>query len=227
LRDGPVHPTARSLGFRNGVVQNIDAVLSPKVPRWADLGRADSNGYLDFPIAPSVPSVLSVVGFALQLLLNYEHPNGCFGPKFPHGAAMLSRRTFTFAFRTLIATSLFAVVAAAPALCAQQTSSDDHLVTSAQLQQQAQTASAARQANIDNLTHFLSTSTAEKAMRDSKIDPTQVKTAIPTLSDQELASLSQRATRAQHDFAAGSISNQTLLIIILVLVAVILIAVIR
>jgi hypothetical protein len=140
---------------------------------------------------------------------------------------MQSRRTFSLALRTLTATALFAFLAATPALRAQQTSSGDHLVTPGQLQQQVQSASATRQSNIDNLTHFLSTPTAEKAMRNAKIDSAQVRTAIPTLSDQELASLSQRASQAQHDFAAGSISNQTLLIIILVLVAVILIAVIH
>jgi hypothetical protein len=140
---------------------------------------------------------------------------------------MQSRRTPSFILRTLTATTLFTVLAAAPALRAQQASSDDHLVSPSQLQQQVQSASATREANIDNLTHFLSTPTAEKAMRESKIDPAQVRTAIPTLSDQELASLSRRATQAQHDFAAGALSNQTLLIIILVLVAVILIAVIH
>ena len=124
-------------------------------------------------------------------------------------------------------TTACALLISAPTLRAQQASSDDHLVTPTQLQQHVQNTSAARHANIDSLTHFLSTPTAEKAMREAKVDPVQIKTAIPTLSDQELASLSQRATQAQHDFAAGSISNQTLLIIILVLVAVILIAVIR
>jgi hypothetical protein len=138
---------------------------------------------------------------------------------------MQSRRTF--ALRTLTTTALFAFAAATPSLCAQPTSSSDHLVSPAQLHQQVQTATAARQANIENLTRFLSTPTAEKAMRDAKIDPAQVKIAIPALSDQELASLSQRASHAQHDFAAGTMSNQTLLIIILVLVAVILIAVIH
>ncbi len=139
---------------------------------------------------------------------------------------MQSRRTLAFVFRTLTFAALFAL-ATTPALRAQPTAADDHLVTPTQLQQQVQTASATRQANIENLTHFLSTPTAQKAMRDAKFDPAQVKTAIPTLSDQELASLSQRAAQAQHDFAAGTISNQTLLIIILVLVAVILIAVIH
>ncbi|HZZ40040.1 MAG TPA: hypothetical protein VFE06_12975 [Acidobacteriaceae bacterium] len=116
---------------------------------------------------------------------------------------------------------------ATPALWAQQTSQGAHLVSPDQLQQQVQDATATRQADIDNLTRFLSTPTAEKGMRDAKIDPVQVRTAIPTLSDQELANLSQRATSAQQAFTAGTLSNNDLLIIILILVVVILVAVIR
>ena len=49
---------------------------------------------------------------------------------------MQSRRTPSFILRTLTATTLFTVLAAAPALRAQQASSDDHLVSPSQLQQQ-------------------------------------------------------------------------------------------
>jgi CHASE3 domain sensor protein len=132
---------------------------------------------------------------------------------------MQSRRTFT---RILFAATLPLLVAS-PVLRAQ----DTHLVSPDQLQQQVQSASAMRQANIDSLTRFLSTPTAEKAMRDAKVSPLQVRTAIPTLSDQELANLSQRASTAQQAFAAGTLSNNDLLIIILILVVVILVAVIR
>jgi predicted neutral ceramidase superfamily lipid hydrolase len=139
---------------------------------------------------------------------------------------MQSRRTFTYASRVFAAFALLSLIAV-PALRAQQTTPDAHLVSPDQLQQQVQKTSATRQANIENLIRFLSTPAAEKAMHDAKVEPVQLRTAIPTLSDQELANLSQRATQAQGDFAAGTISNNTLLIIILVLVAVILIAVIR
>ncbi|HKR28525.1 MAG TPA: hypothetical protein VJS11_13770 [Acidobacteriaceae bacterium] len=104
---------------------------------------------------------------------------------------------------------------------------DTHIVSPTQLQQQVQTASAVRQKNIDTLTQFLSSPTAVKAMKSHQIDPAKVNSAIPTLSDSELADLSARAANAQQDFAAGRLDNNTLLIIILVLVAVILIAVIR
>lgn len=140
--------------------------------------------------------------------------------------------------RGLAAVALLSLLASSPALLAQTSSQpatqnavqpsdqDTHLVTPAQLDRQVQASTATRQQEIQNLTQFLSTPQAAKAMKDAKVDPVQVKTAIPSLSDAELADLSARADHAQHDFAAG-MSNNTLLIIILVIVAVILIAVIR
>ncbi len=148
-------------------------------------------------------------------------------------------RFFSIMTRGLAAFALVSLLASSAALHAQEparssasstlTSSDQgtHLVPPTQLDQQVQASTAARQKQVQDLTQFLSTPQAEKAMKDAKIDPVQVKTAIPSLSDAELADLSSRADRAQHDFAAGVLSNQTLLIIILVLVAVILIAVIH
>ncbi len=61
-------------------------------------------------------------------------------------------------------------------------------------------------------------------MQDAKIDPIQVKTAIPTLSSAELANLSARADRAQHDFAAGGLSTLALALIIIAIVLIILLA---
>ncbi len=137
-------------------------------------------------------------------------------------------RTITsFLTNSLALGAIFALLAFTPALRAQQAAQSDHLVSPNQLQQQVQSASAARRKNIETLTQFLSSPAAVRAMRSNHIDPAQVKNAIPALSDSELASLSARAADAQQQFAAGTMSNQTLLIIILVLVAVILIAVIH
>ncbi|HTV13288.1 MAG TPA: hypothetical protein VME68_01160 [Acidobacteriaceae bacterium] len=139
---------------------------------------------------------------------------------------MHSRLVSSVFSRGLIAATLFSFVALAPGLWAQQ-SADAHLVSPAQLQQQVQASSSDRQKNIDTLTQFLSTPTAIGRMKSERIDPAQVKNAIPNLSDDELADLSGRATKAQQEFAAGNLSNNDLLIIILVLVVVILIAVIH
>jgi hypothetical protein len=116
--------------------------------------------------------------------------------------------------------------AATPAATAIQNSDQDsHLVTSTQLDRQIQASSAARQKQIQNLSQFLSTPIAEKAMKDSKIDTVQIKTAIPSLSDAELADLSARADKAQHDFAAGFLGTTALLLIILVILVIILVSV--
>ena len=143
---------------------------------------------------------------------------------------MQLRRILTLLSRGLAGAALLFLLAS-PVLRAQHTTADaaqdSHIVTPGDLQQQLQSSAAERQSHIDSLTRFLSSPRAEQAMESARIDPAQVKNAIPSLSDAELASLSQRAARAQQDFAAGYVSNNTLLLIILVLVVVILLAVIR
>jgi hypothetical protein len=98
-------------------------------------------------------------------------------------------------------------------------------VSPAQLDRRLQESTVTRQKQVEGLTQFLSTPQAEKAMKDAKIDPVQVKTAIPTLSNAELADLSARADRAQHDFAAGGLGTLAIALIILAIVLVILLAV--
>lgn len=108
-----------------------------------------------------------------------------------------------------------------------QTAAPDHLVSPQALQQQVQSASQTREQNIRTVTDFLSTPIAERAMRDAHYDPVQVRTAIPTLSDQELANLSARATDAQQKFAAGYIGQGLLTLIIVCVVIIIIVAIIH
>jgi len=150
---------------------------------------------------------------------------------------MQSSRFASFMTRGLAAAALFTLLASSCALRAQegaanQTSTgvqaaapDAHLVSPSQLDRQVRQSTATRQKQIEGLTQFLSTPQAEKAMKDAKIDPVQVKTAIPTLSNAELADLSARADRAQHDFAAGGITTLALALIIIAIVLIILLAV--
>lgn len=123
-----------------------------------------------------------------------------------------------FFFAGTLAVALLSLFAFMPAARAQ-----DHLVTWQALQQQVQSASAARQQNIDTLTKFLSTPVAESAMKAHHIDPVQVRTAIPTLSNPELASLAARASHAQQQFAAGFLGMGMLLVIIIAIVVVIIV----
>lgn len=119
------------------------------------------------------------------------------------------------------------VLVSYPAGLLAQTTSNDHIVSSKALQHQVQSSSATRQKNVETLKQFMSTPAAEKAMRDAKIDPVQVQTAIPTLSDSELANLSSRATDAQQKFSAGALSNNMLTLIIVLVAIIIIVAIIH
>lgn len=108
------------------------------------------------------------------------------------------------------------------------TSADqDHVVSSQALQQQVDSSTAARQKNIEILNDLVATPTAQKAMHDAKIDPQQVKNAIPTLSDHDLANLAARATNAQQEFAAGHIGPSLFTIMILVVILIIIVIVVH
>ena len=104
----------------------------------------------------------------------------------------ITRGLAAFALVSLFASS-FALRAQEPARTSASSAvsdQDSHLVSPAQLDSQMQASTEARQNEIKNLTKFLSTPLAEKAMKDAKVDPVQVRTAIPSLSDAELADLS-------------------------------------
>ena len=90
-----------------------------------------------------------------------------------------------------------------------------HIVSSSDLQKQVASASQTRQDNLQTVQKFLSTPMAEKAMKSVNMDARQVKTAVSTLDDQELAKLSARANTAQADFAAGNLNDRDLILIIL------------
>jgi hypothetical protein len=153
------------------------------------------------------------------------------------GAAMNLPRFFSLLTRGLAAVALGSLLISSSALRAQEPAQtpaqsaspagdqDTHLVSPAQLNEQIQSSTATRQKQIEALNQFLSTPQAQKVMKDSKIDPVQVKTAIPSLTDAELTDLSARADHAQHDFAAGFLGTTALLLIILVILVIILVSV--
>jgi hypothetical protein len=137
--------------------------------------------------------------------------------------------TFSSAFRpgarrlfAVALAALFAVLVFAPAARAQ-----DHLVTSDALQQQVESKAATRRQNIDTVTSFLSTPIAERAMKSNHYDPVKVRSAIPTLSDEELSDLASRASDAQQKFAAGFLGVGLLTLLILIIVVIIVVAVVH
>ncbi|MCU1334039.1 MAG: hypothetical protein JWM08_3031 [Candidatus Angelobacter sp.] len=100
-----------------------------------------------------------------------------------------------------------------------------HVVSPADLQKETAAVSQVRQHNLDSIQRLLATPTAEKALKSAKMDRQQVKTAVATLNDQELAQLAARADKAQADFYAGNLSERDLILIILGIAVLVLIIV--
>src|SRR3954447_15590744 len=120
---------------------------------------------------------------------------------------------------------VIAVVLVALFIVPTEALAQSHVVSPADLQKQAVASSQVRQHNLDSVQHLLSTPAAEKALKSAKMDPQQVKTAVSTLNDQELAQLAARADKAQADFAAGTLSERDLILIILAIAVLVLIIV--
>ena len=102
-----------------------------------------------------------------------------------------------------------------------------HVVSPSEFEQQALDRTRERQKNLEIVNRFFSSPTAQKAMSIVHTDSNQVKVGVSRLSDQELGRLSERAQKAQADFAAGDLSDRDLLVILiaaLVLVIIVLAA---
>lgn len=93
----------------------------------------------------------------------------------------------------------------------------EHVVSPAELQQATVAAARTRQANVAKVEKVFSTPQAQKALKSAHLNPVQIKQAVPSLSNQELAHLAARADKAQKDFAAGSLTNQQITYILIAL----------
>jgi hypothetical protein len=124
--------------------------------------------------------------------------------------------------RYLTACLLVTAFAVPPSLMAQAST---HLVSPSDLQKAAVNATQSRQLNLGAVREFLSSERATHAMQSAHMDAPQVKNAVSSLGDAELARLASRAQNAQADFAAGRLGDRDLLIIILAIAALVLIIV--
>ncbi|HKO11802.1 MAG TPA: hypothetical protein VJV22_07535, partial [Acidobacteriaceae bacterium] len=69
--------------------------------------------------------------------------------------------------------------------------------------------------------NVLSTPLAQQVMKDHHFDPVKVRTAIPTLSDAELANLAQRANDGQQKFSAGLLGLGIWIILLIAIIVII------
>ena len=124
--------------------------------------------------------------------------------------------------RGLIASAVITLSTFTPSVFAQ---APEHLVSPTDLRAAVVDASRTRQQNLDTLNQFFSSDKARQALQASHMNPQQVKSAVGTLNDEELAQLASRANKAQTDFAAGNLNDRDLLIILVAIAALILIIV--
>jgi len=103
--------------------------------------------------------------------------------------------------------------------------SPEHLVSPTDLQKAVVDASRGRQQNLDTLNRFFSSEKAQQALESAHQNPEQVRKAVASLSDDDLAELASRASKAQADFAAGRIDDHDLLIILVCIAALLLVIV--
>lgn len=122
--------------------------------------------------------------------------------------------------RALTVAVLVPLLGLPPGLCAQT-----HVVSLSDLRSAAVSAAASRQHNLESVNRFLSSPRAEKSFSSAGVDATQLKAAVATLDDAELARLASRSDQIQADFAAGRLTDRDILLILLGFAALILIIV--
>lgn len=101
----------------------------------------------------------------------------------------------------------------------------DHVVPPAAIQNDVTAASTTRQQNEKQLRSFLATKDAQEAMRQAKIDPKQVNSAVSQLSDDEMAKLAAQSQKAQAEYAAGSLDHPFFVLAVLAIILIILLVV--
>ncbi len=96
------------------------------------------------------------------------------------------------------------------------TAAERHVVQRGDLHQALMDSSQTRMENIQQLEQFFATDVAQQALRSVGLEPGKIGRAMAQLDDDELARLATRTAQIQDDFAAGEISDRTMLIVLIV-----------
>jgi hypothetical protein len=128
---------------------------------------------------------------------------------------------------TRIATTLLAAaVTAGPMLAQSQT--DQHVVSLGELNSAAAGLSETRRANEAEIRHLFASVDGEKALKTANVEYAKIDRAVSSMSDEDVARISDRARAIDRDFAAGNLTDHDLLVILIIaLIVIILIVVLR
>jgi hypothetical protein len=113
---------------------------------------------------------------------------------------------------TLVAFTVFSMPRAA---------AHEHIVPLTELQGQVRRAANDRTKNIEDIQRVLSYPAAAAALKKSSVSPNQMRAAVATLSDDELARLSDRARASEKDVEGGLIVGILALIGLIVVIVIV------
>jgi hypothetical protein len=113
-------------------------------------------------------------------------------------------------------------LAAAPSRVAAQ--DKDHVVSLDELKSDAAKPAQTREANEADVRHLLKTEAGQEALKSAKVDYAKVDKAISQLSDDDLATVAEKSRQADHDFAAGGLSQTLIIVIVLIVILIVVLA---
>jgi len=102
-----------------------------------------------------------------------------------------------------------------------QTPDKQHVVSLSELSKDSAAPAETRHANEAAIRHLMSSEMGQKALQSAKIDYAKVDKAVGQLSDEDVAKLAGRSRQVEQDFAAGSLSDRDLLVIVIIAVLII------
>src|SRR5450432_243605 len=102
-----------------------------------------------------------------------------------------------------------------------QAQDKQHVVSLNELSKASAAPAETRAANETAIRQLFVSEPGQKALKSAKIDYAKVDRAVGQLSDEDVAQLAGRSRQVQHDFAAGSLSDRDLLVIVIIAVLII------
>jgi hypothetical protein len=102
-----------------------------------------------------------------------------------------------------------------------QAQDTQHVVSASELSRDSAAPTVTRQANEAAVRQLFTSEAGQKALKSANIDYARVDKAVGQLSDEDVTKLARRSLQVQHDFAAGSLSDRDLLVIVIIAVLVI------
>jgi len=112
-------------------------------------------------------------------------------------------------------------LAAPSRVAAQDKDHGDHVVSLDELKSDAAKPAETREANEAAVRHLLQGEAGQQALKQAKVDYAKVDKAISTLSDDDLATVAEKSRQADHDFAAGGLSQTLIIVIVLIVILIV------